>query len=317
MNIGNRRSALAILAVGMFGLASSPAIATPGAVITTSFDGGDNDVAAGETITASNISGASSSYKSPVRDYSAAGDVGHWFTFETLSALDVTVNASASGDFSPGLTVWASGNSQFNGGSTVIGTEISGSGHVSPGSFNATSAIGAPGTSWMASGSGGNLIETLGYAVSGPNHTTGFGGGFGGGGIGVCLGSGCPTTGPTGWGENIFHGAHDVSLTNNFENGVGGSVSPVAGFDPFGFGSGGDQFAELTFNNLQPGWYAVFVGGTDNLQSGALYDLTISAVPEMETWAMMLAGMGFLGWRANRQRQQAASAGSRACGLAR
>ncbi|MFC1748165.1 pyruvate-binding protein [Pseudomonadota bacterium] len=294
MNIITNRRALVLAVAGgaLLSLSSGAMASIPGAVgpYAVTFDGGDNDIAPGETITATEVfAQVNDGYTGdPVYNYSANAFLGQWFTFEMLGSADVTVDVTSlsfSGSFSPGITVWANGANEFDGGSMFIGTETSTSGHNSPTSFNVTGAIGDPGTLWMADGVGGNMIETLGYAVSGPSAPSG-----------------------TGWGESILYGAHDVSATNSFESGVSGSVSaPGLSYNgPFGpvFG---DHFAELTFTDLQPGWYTVFVGGADTTQTGALFDLTVSAVPEMETWAMMLAGMGFLAWRARREQGEATS----------
>ncbi|UJO99896.1 MAG: FxDxF family PEP-CTERM protein, partial [Nitrosomonas sp.] len=167
--------------------------------------------------------------------------------------------------FAPGLTVWATGAAKFDGGTEGFASEISAAGFGTPHSFNATGAIGDTGTLWMANGQGGNVIETLGYAVSGPAAFT---------------------AADTGWGETVFTGAHDVSLTNTFENGVTGSTSA--------------NLASLTFNDLAPGWYTVYVGGTNHASAGGAFALTVSAVPEAETWAMLLAGLGLVGWRLRR-----------------
>lgn len=291
MEVRMSKKAQALLVAGgfLFSLSSGAMAAIPGAVgpYAVTFDGGDNDIAPGETIAATEVfAQVNDGYTGdPVYNYSANAFLGQWFSFEMLGTADVTVNVASlafSGSFSPGITVWATGANEFNGGSMIIGTETSGSGHNSPTSFNATGAIYDPGTLWMADGFGGNMMETLGYAVSGPS-----------------------APGATGWGESILYGAHDVSVSNTYENGVSGNVS-APGLSYNGeFGPVfGDHFAELTFTDLQPGWYTIFVGGTDGTQTGALFDLTVSAVPEMETWAMMLAGMGFLGWRARKQQRE-------------
>lgn len=269
----------------MLAASSSPSHAA-GAVLLHDFDGSINSItSAGSSISATSQSGVNSSYSLPSLNYSASGFLGSWYAFMTSGVFDVTVTVNSqplTGTFSPGVTVWGSGASKFNGGSMVGWSETSTAvGRYTPISFNATGVLGDPGTAWMKDGKGGNLKETLGYADSGTSHAGP-----------VCLAIGCPPAGVTGWGENIIHGAHDVSVDNTYESGVSGSV--------------GSGFAQLTFTGLQPGWYAVFVGGADSTQSGALYDVTVSAapVPEMESWAMMLAGIGFLGWRMKRQQQE-------------
>ncbi|SEN57749.1 PEP-CTERM sorting domain-containing protein [Nitrosomonas marina] len=196
-------------------------------------------------------------------NYSAWGHAGDWFTFQNhLDGIDVSVAVNGDAAFVPGFTVWATGTSEFDGGTTNFAAEVSSAGWGTPHSFNATGKIGDNGTRWMADGQGGNVLETLGYAVANPgiNHTLG-----------------------TGWGETIQFGTHDVSLTNTFETGITGST--------------GIHSATLEFNDLAAGWYAIYVGGTDGSFAGGGYDLVVSAVPEAHTWAMLLAGMGLIGWR--------------------
>lgn len=224
-----------------------------------------NDLFMGSSISAAN-SGLKSSYAdNPSLSYSAWAHTGDWFTFNNHDLADVTVTVSGDSGFVPGLTVWATGGTEFDGGTTDFGGELSLAGFGTPHSFNATGAMGDTGTLWMANGQGGNVAEILGYAVSGPSHAAGT----------------------TGWGESIVTGVNDVSLTNTFENGVGGSTSAHA--------------VSLVFSDLAPGWYALYVGGTDNTTAGGVYDLTVSAVPEPETYAMLLAGLGLVGWRMKKQ----------------
>lgn len=224
-----------------------------------------NDLFAGSSISAAN-SGLKSSYAdNPSLSYSAWAHTADYFTFNNHDLADVTVTVSGDSGFVPGLTVWATGGTEFDGGTTDFGGEISLAGFGTPHSNNAVGIMGDSGTLWMANGQGGNVLETLGYAVSGPSHAAGT----------------------TGWGESIVHGANDVSLTNTFENGVSGSTSAHS--------------VTLEFNDLAPGWYAVYIGGTDHTSAGGVYDLTVSAVPEPETYAMLLAGLGLVGWRMKKQ----------------
>ncbi|MFC1748163.1 pyruvate-binding protein [Pseudomonadota bacterium] len=280
MTITKGKALLSVTTGCVLAMLASGSVMAAGAVSFSPFDGGNNQLAnSGDSISATSQFGASSSFSNdPALNYSANGLIGSWYSFETDGIFDVTVNVTAQGaDLSPAMTVWASGGTAFDGGSIAWGSETSTMGLFPHFTFNATGDQGSPGTAWMQDGQGGNMLETLAYANTGPSHVSGF----------SCSAPGCPIAGPTGWGENIFFGVHDVSNTNTFEQGVSGNLA--AGM------------AELTFTDLQPGWYTVFVGGAYDPQAGGLYDLTVSAVPEMETWAMMLAGMGYLGWRARRQ----------------
>lgn len=224
-----------------------------------------NDLLAGSSISAAN-SGLKSGYAdNPGLSYSAWAHTGDWFVFQNHSSVDVTLTVSGDSGFVPGVTVWATGGTVFDGGTTGFGGELSLAGFGTPHSFNATGAMGDAGTLWMANGQGSNVLETLGYAVSGPSHAAGT----------------------TGWGESIVTGLNDTSLTNTFENGVSGSV--------------GAHTASLVFNDLAAGWYAVYVGGTDHASAGGEYNLTVTAVPEPETYAMLLVGLGLVGWRMKKQ----------------
>lgn len=213
---------------------------------------------------------------------SAWAHSGKWFNFENTLA-GATVKVSVTGvpnlipregegnhALTPGFTVWASGAEPFNRGTSEYNGEVSSvTGWGVPHSFNVTGALNAgnTGTDWMAAGKGGNMIETLAYAVSNPNANV--------------------TSGA--WGESIQSGWHDVSVSDNFESGITGSTTA--------------NMAELQFNNLAAGWYSIYVGGTDSSADGRSggFNLVVSAVPEAETWAMLLAGLGLIGWRLRKQ----------------
>jgi len=230
-----------------------------GAVGFEAWNGGTNELNLGGSISATETGLLNAYSDNPLLNHSAWAHTGDWYTFQNSNQADVTVTVSGDAGFAPGLTVWATGGTEFDGGTTGFGGELSSAGFGTPHTFNATGAMGDAGTLWMANGSGGNVLETLGYAVSGPSHTTG-----------------------TGWGENILTGAHDVSLTSTFENSISGSA--------------GANSVSLIFDDLAPGWYALYIGGTNNATAGGAFDLTVSAVPEPETYAMLLAGLGLIGW---------------------
>ena len=231
-----------------------------GAVGFKAWNGDMNELNSGGSISATETGLQSAYSDNPLLNHSAWAHTGDWYTFKNNSLGDVNVTVSGDANFAPGLTVWATGDKEFDGGTAGFGGELSSAGFETPHTFNATGAMGDAGTLWMASGNGGNVLETLGYAVSGPSHTTG-----------------------TGWGESIITGANDVSLTSTFENGISGNA--------------GANSVSLIFDNLAPGWYALYIGGTNNATAGGAFDLTVSAVPEPETYVMLLAGLGLIGWR--------------------
>jgi hypothetical protein len=62
--------------------------------------------------------------------------------------------------------------------------------------------------------------------------------------------------------------------------------------------------ASLTWGSSPAGNYILTVAGATNGTQGGIYNgaLTVSAVPEPETYAMMLAGLGALGFLARRRK---------------
>jgi hypothetical protein len=242
-----------------------------GAVVLQNWNNGVGNTPAlsiGETLTATKSLAKSNYSDNPDLDYSAWAHAGGtpWYTFQLTETADVTISLNpvvAGVTFNPGLTVWASGSTVFDGGSE-LGDEVGYNGWFTPHSFNATGQLGTLGTYWMSSDGTttyGNMKETLAYAVSGESHTSD----------------------ETGWGESILHGVHDVSVDNVYESGVTGSV--------------GDNWLQLTLLNLQPGYYVIFMGGTNQDLTAQNYLLSASAVasvPEPATWAALLAGLAVL-----------------------
>ena len=255
------KTAAQISTVAVAALFGTQVYAAGAVSISGTWTGGDNSLDGGSAaITASAIGNQNGYTDNPALNFSAWAHAGTWFTFENqLGSTDVTVSVNGAAGFVPGVTVWAT-NGAFDGGTTGFGGETSTTGTGTPHSFNATGAQGDTGTLWMQDGQGGNVLSTLGYAVSNPA-------------INVASG---------GWGESIQNGAHAVEGT---------LVS----------GSTGANSASLTFDDLAAGWYTVYVSGTDSASTGGGYDLVVSAVPEAETWAMLLAGLGLIGWRLRNQ----------------
>ncbi len=265
-----RPLALAMMTVCGVVAASIPSQASAAnAVFAQEFDGGATALTTiGETLVASGASATSSSYTdNAFLKNSAWAHTGSWWNFElkTVSSVKISVVADSAADFAPGFTVWASGATIFDGGSSNP-TELSDVSINAPHSFNATGDIGDRGTLWM-SGSNGNMKETLGYAIAGPRS-------YG--------------TEQTGWDELMIAGAHDVSISNTYESGVSGSVDT--------------GFAELLFNALQPGFYTIFVGGTDGTLGGSPFTLSVSAVPLPP--AVLLFGTGLAALAARRRRRE-------------
>lgn len=91
--------------------------------------------------------------------------------------------------------------------------------------------------------------------------------------------------------QNMPQGIALISTGNSITGGV------FFGDGMPGMDLNGDSIASSTFMfNAEHGteYFASVLGGF-NGETG--YKLHIALVPEMETWAMMAAGLGFLGWR--------------------
>lgn len=121
--------------------------------------------------------------------------------------------------------------------------------------------------------------------------------------------------------EGSFRALNDWVIGNDpdTENGIPASLSLFKyvghAYDGVEAGSDGvlDGRVSHSFIDLPAGDYSVFVGGSDYLAQeltnpdvmsryGLSGSLVVSAVPEPETWAMLLAGFGLIGTMARRRR---------------
>lgn len=289
------RKLLGAAVAGAFVLAAGSAMAADAVDFRdwSNVSAGYYDIGIGDTLIKTGASLSKSSYAdNPALRQSAWAHAGgtQWYTFHLTEAADVSINLSASvagTNFNPGLTIWTSGNTPFDGGTGAGGanhTEIAANGTKSPHSFNAVGSIGDPGTLWQ-SGSNGNQLATLAYAITGPSHlaTDSY--------LATVNKVQTTVTG-TGWGENILTGVHAKDYAG-YADGVTGQADA------------GANFLSLSFAGLHSGWYTMYIGGTNNALAAAAYDLSVSAVaavPEPESYAMFLAGLGIMGALARRRR---------------
>lgn len=259
-------------AASLFAIAQTASAA--GSVEFQSWSGAGNSdaplLAVGGTISDVQTLGKNSYADNPSLKFSAWAHVGAWYNFQLAATADVTIALTptiAGTSFAPGVTVWASGASAFDGGTES--DEVATNGWGSPHSLNIAGRVGDYGTAWL-SGSYGNIQQTLAYALTGPSHASST----------------------TGWTESIVSGVNDLRTDNSFATGVGGTAS-------------GNSLS-LTLSGVRAGWYTLFIGGSDNsLATSAGYALDVSAVaavPEPGSWALMLGGLAAAGALHRRRR---------------
>lgn len=263
-------------AIAGFALSAVSAVASAGSVggttlVSSAWANGDNILAENETIiTSARSFGTNNSWTDNLSlNNSAWGHSVTWFQFQVASANqtvvlrdDITAGVRASA-----FTVWASGDTPFDGG-TALGDETN-AGNASgntPHSFNAVGQLGSVGTLWAADPSysntvdnltgAGNLQRTLAYVNAGNAHTD-------------------PNFND--WNEVIAAGINQVDQSGNYFT---GSVT----------GSTGSNFAELIFSNLATGWYTVAIGGANSASPGnASHQFSVTSVA-----AVPLPGAAYL-----------------------
>jgi hypothetical protein len=256
--------------LGLLWIAFALAVSAPahdaraaGAIGFTSWDGAVAEpllAAEGDAAVASGVPGlASSMAGNPGLNGSAWAHTGDWWSFRVgdVPAVRIRVEAADASELAPGVSVWASGAAAFDGGTNSFGSETSTAGFGTPHSFNAFGALGDAGTLWMQDGQGGNAKELLGYAIAGPSFLD-----------------------ATGWGEAIETGAHDRRTSDDYASAVSGSI--------------GAGFVELLLEDVAPGWYFLYVGGTQHGLAGGAYTLRARAVPEPGTSLLVAAGVALL-----------------------
>lgn len=154
------------------------------------------------------------------------------------------------------------------------------------------------------------LALTLGAATAAQATTTNLGP-LAAGDLGMTVGS----TGPGGTISDIvtFSLSAAGSITDAF---LAGGISPlsvslysVTGSSNSLVGSFSNSFAPLnfagkTFSSLAKGDYELLIAGTGLAHGGTyLNAFAVSAVPEADTWVMLLIGAGLIGFQLRRKHQ--------------
>lgn len=268
-SLSTRGALAAAIAALMLGVGSDALAAD--AVTLQNWNGGVGAAPAigvGDTLTATKNLPKSNMADNPDLNYSAWAHAGGspWYSFQLTTVADLVIRldpTNPEANFNPGLTLWTSGATPFDGGTSNF-DEVASNAWNAPHSFNAFGQIGDPGTFWM-SGDLGTQLETLAYASTGPAHDAS----------------------ETGWGETIAPGVHDVSVSDLYEQGIGGSAVGNA--------------ILLTVHGAQAGWYTVFIGGTNHALASASYELSVSAVPLPAPFGMLCAALGAVGLGARRR----------------
>jgi len=250
--------------------ASSNANAANAIFIEEGWDGmmgiGGHIMHAGDSITASNQETDKQAYTSnPVLDSAAWGHLGHWYTFMTHETANTTITVDAVDPAKMSPGFTVwRTDGMFDGGTGSTG-ETSTKGIGTPHSFNQTGSAGDYGTWWMTDDS---------VAISDP--TTNGGIGFSEHGILETLGyaSDGPSQSHNGWGN--------IVTSDGLQDG----------------------HAELTLNNLQAGWFALFVGGADGSLAGSHVNITVSTSPVPVPAAVYLFGTALMGMLATSRRRK-------------
>lgn len=258
-------------------LGTGSAASADDAVTIQGWNGGAGpELAKGETLVATKSLAQSGMADNPLLNYSAWAHAGGspWFTFHLTEVADLKIRLDPTNtdvEFNPGLTLWTSGNNQFNGGTSNL-DEVASNDWNAPHSFNAFGQVGDPGTFWMSVdpqlGTLGNHLQTLAYAITGESHDAT----------------------ETGWGESIVTGVHDLSIDNLFEAGISGTALA------------GANWLALDVIQAQPGWYTLFIGGTNHAASSQSYNLSVAAVPLPAPALLMLSALAGLGVATRRRR---------------
>jgi len=184
----------------------------------------------------------------PALTSNAWGMQGTWLSFQVMSKTNVNVSLTSAKTNAPGFTVYRTDGS-FTGNGTGTTTGTNGAIH----SFNQVGQAGTAGIVWATDDSvttslpgnttANGIVETLGY-VNGSNVDY-----------------------VNSYGIKVSAGANDVSIDDLYENGIFGNITEL----------GGLNYSNLTLINLVPGYYTIFLGGTNTGGAGVPIDVKVSA----------------------------------------
>jgi len=207
--------------------------------------GGDNTLDLGTVIENPSFNGSTVGFtgNASLNNNAWGHQAGFTNFYLPISALSVTVEAKSGTLNYPAFSIYRTDVAWA--GETVGNTSQPGSGFVT--NFNQVGQPGDPGALWATGPNG--IVELLGYvSSSSKNYVNAYGGA-------------------------IDSGAHDISTTNQYETGISGSVT-TTGNPAFATSK---RIAQLTLNDLQAGWYTLFVGGADALGTSGDISLKVSA----------------------------------------
>lgn len=124
--------------------------------------------------------------------------------------------------------------------------------------------------------------------------------------------------GDTSFVVNIFFGNHSFNDTINFTltqtSSISGFILPInligSGFSLASsaatiFSSPLSAPTSFSFADLAPGTYSFSIFGTTRFIGGyaATYRVAVAAVPEMETWLMLIIGVGLVAYQLHRKQK--------------
>ncbi len=232
------KSFLAISAISLLPITSNAAITVPAVALTNTWDAGNLIMSAGESISATNQgSNDKQSFTSnPELDGASWAHFGSWYTFMTHNDSNIKISVTATKPQEMSPGFSVwRTDGEFDGGTPKTG-EQSTVEVGTPHSFNSIGKAGNYGTWWMTDNS---------VSITDPNTNGGVG--FAEHGIVEHLGyaSDGIYEGSNGWGEIVKNDGNQ------------------------------DGYAELTFDNMDAGWYLIFVGGADGTVAGSGAPLNI------------------------------------------